>query len=54
MEIIERRTRQYKEIIESFTKWPNVKHEREKRLNEIIERTKAVEESEGKKLKWPK
>ena len=54
METIEKRTRQYKDIIESFHKWPNVKHEREKRLNGIIERTKELEESEGKKLKWPR
>jgi hypothetical protein len=54
METIEKRTKQYKDIIESFHKWPNVKHEREKRLNEIIERTKELEESEGKKFRWPK
>jgi len=54
METIEKRTRQYKDIIGSFHKWPNVKNEREKRLKEIIERTKELEEIEGKKLEWPK
>lgn len=54
MKMIEDRTRIYMKILESFNAWPSVAKEKVKRLEGIIQRTDKLQETEGRRFKWPK